>query len=332
MPNSGFLGNGGFQPGVKSPANPTGATIPPNYEDPGAAFRDKSFLANNPFVPGTREYNDWVKSAVDSQKELAGKPQMPEFTSALDASGRIKDVYRMNPGSINVGGDVAYNNVLPGVEKRFDGLSADPRALEAIRGRALGSGPSPWLNLQLQKQGMEEQNALEDAHKGAAGAQSEMESALAMRGGLSSGARERLATSGLESGLLAGQGVRRAGEANRLGLNIADDATKTDLLKSLPGMELNQIAPEIAKAEYLGGVEQNQNTANLANTWQNRTTNIEGQKYNTDQATAANKFNIQAALNDLLQKRAYDLGKYGEEMKGFAAEKTGEAVGSGGKK
>lgn len=43
--------------------------------------------------------------------------------------------------------------------------------------------------------------------------------------------------------------------------------------------------------------------------------------------TAGQGANIQAALNELMAKRAYDLGKYQEEMKGFAAGKTAEALG-----
>lgn len=59
---------------------------------------------------------------------------------------------------------------------------------------------------------------LEAAQAGQLGLQAESEEALAMRGGLGGGSRERLAESGMQNLALQQQGIRQAGEEQRLGL------------------------------------------------------------------------------------------------------------------
>lgn len=327
-----------WQPGVVSAYNPTGAMVPKNVKDPSAVFKDKGFLGGspttrgNPFQEGTREYNDWINQRVQQEIDFSGAPKLPEFKSALGEDQTLADVYKIKPGELDVGKDIAYKNVLPGAEQRFAGISADQRGLKAIREQALGMGESPWAKLQLAKQGIEEKGALENVGAQSAGARAEAESNLAMRGGLSGGARERLSQGAMSNAVLGGQGVRRAGELSRLGIQTTDELNRQNLLQQLPGMELAQLNPELQKATYLSGVEQTQNAADIANQMANRATGIAGQQFNIQQGTEAQKFNTQAALNDILQKRAYDIGQYGEGMKAYAAQKTGEAAASGGKK
>lgn len=113
-----------------------------------------------------------------------------------------------------------------------------------------------------------------------------------MRGGLSSGARERLAKTEMQGGNYATQGAYNTGNQNEMNLKVQEEQDKLNTLKALPQAEL-----------AYGQQEQD-----------------------------ANKFNIQNALNDILQKRAYDVGGYNEAMRAWAAGKTADAQSGGGKK
>lgn len=77
---------------------------------------------------------------------------------------------------------------------------------------------SPWLALQNQRQAVEQQAAADSAARQASSGNAQAFSNLAMRGGISSGARERLAQSGTRGLNAARQGVQRAGEQNRLAI------------------------------------------------------------------------------------------------------------------
>lgn len=108
---------------------------------------------------------------------------------------------------------------------------ADPNSPESI----LAKGPSKvgitdldsrlkmadgsaWLALQNKRQKIEEQQAMDNASRQAGTGMAMAQNQLAMRGGLSSGARERVAASSASGYNLARQGVARQGELARLGL------------------------------------------------------------------------------------------------------------------
>jgi hypothetical protein len=272
-------------------------------------------LQPNPFRPGTNEYNDYQKAQVEQMKRSAGAPAMPDFVSQLDKNGNIKSNYNLAPGTVN------FSSILPGVSNNINAVNIDRNALNALKDRALQTGPSAWLQLQNQNQGLDELNQVENAKQQAAGNNAQAEAQLAMRGGISSGARERMARAGSNSALQAAQGIRRQGQGDRTNLGIADENTKTGLLSQLPGMEQSYAQFDLGKQTYLGDLAKQQQGAQL-----------DTQKYNADQATNAQKFNIQNSLNEILQKRAYDMGQYNETMKAWAADKTAEAQNSGGKK
>lgn len=83
-------------------------------------------------------------------------------------------------------------------------------------------GPSPWSQLATMRQGLEESQARESASKMAANGRAGAMSDLAMRGGLDSGARERLARSGMRDALDMGMDVSRQGGINRLQIGMND--------------------------------------------------------------------------------------------------------------
>ena len=110
-------------------------------------------------------------------------------------------------------------------------------ASQKLRQEALGTGPSPWASMALQRQGLEESQA-----RGAAGhqqqmAQSQAMSQLARQGGLGSGARTSLARSGARDQMMAAQGVGQQGAMARYGINEADAQRRQQLLGSTADIE-----------------------------------------------------------------------------------------------
>lgn len=139
---------------------------------------------------------------------------------------------------------------------------------------------SPWLRMAMDKQSAEQARQLNQVNSQTAGNIASARSNLAMRGGLRSGAAERLALSGMDASLAASQGVRAAGavERGQLGMQGAD----------LTQRMLQQ---------------------------------------NAAARTAAQASNVQAGLQDLAAQRGWDMTNYQEKMKGYAAARTGEAIG-----
>lgn len=144
---------------------------------------------------------------------------------------------------------------------------------------------SPWYKMALDKQGAEQARLLGQTQQQQAGQLAQARSNLAMRGGLSGGAAERMARAGAESGALAAQNIRGSGaiERGQLGMQGADLASRIG-------------------------------------------------QFNVGQSSATDLTNLQARIADLAAKENRKLQQYGEQMRGYAAERTSEGIGSGGKK
>ncbi len=200
----------------------------------------------------------------------SGKPSYPGFTSLLDKeTGLLPEKYKL-AGQL------------------------DTAALDKLQSEALSQGPTSWAQLQLDKQAQEQALGLDKLAKQASGGVADVQSRLAMRGGLSSGAAERAARGGMR-GLLEGQqAAQAAGEQQKLGILSQDAAAKMNLLQQLPGMQLQKSGFGVDIDKF-----------NLGNTFQ--------QKQMEEQAK---------------------LAAYQEQMKAYAAKKAGlaTAMGGGGKK
>jgi hypothetical protein len=209
----------------------------------------------------------------EEQKQLNvdqdGRPTYPGFESALDANGNLPASFRSDPGS-----------------------RVDSAAMDAYKRRAMATGASPWASMMLDKRALEQSNALQDADaRGASGA-AQARTQLAARGGLTGGARERVAQAMGRERMATGQDIRRQGEISRYDILTKDDQQKNDMLGRVPGMEdsRNQL---LTQAEQF-----------------NATNNI-GEKRAGDLAR---------------------INEYNEKMKGWAADRTAQAQENSGKK
>jgi len=230
-------------------------------------------------------------------------------------TGLLQSQYQLSPGA-----DIGFESLMPELQGQLGNIQLDKRGLEAIRERALGQGMSPWARLQLQQQAQEEAGARDLATRQSAGAQAQARADLASRGGLGAGARERLARQGQQDLLRQRAELARGGIGQRLGIGQMDEQQRTQLLSSLPGMEVQALQPEFQKT---GAWQQ------LASTEQGR--RLETDQLNRAAQAQAQQFNIQQALQEKAKQDAASLAKYQEEMRGYGAEKTAQAAQEGGK-
>lgn len=180
-------------------------------------------------------------------------------------------------------------------------INLNTQGLEAIRKRALTEGPSTWAALQNQRQALEEAQARTDAGAQAASAGAQARSQLASRGGLTGGSAERLAASNAKNLMRSRQQVGAQGALDRSNTALQDEQMRMDLLKTLPGMEVQSLQPQ----------------------FQNRQMGMQAQQ-----------FNIEQALKDKYAEDQYNMAKYQEDMKSYAAAQQANAIGGagGGKK
>lgn len=248
-------------------------------------------------------YELWRQQQMAAAKQedpfrmkFGNMPDDPTYESLLDASGNLKSGFTLNAqpdGDLqSILGDIRNN------------LSTD--TLSQIKSRATSQGPSQSANYLLDRQGLEQQSALDQLIKGGAGAAATARGTMARSGGLTAGARERMARKAQMADFTGRQGLSRQGQADRLGILANDESQKLDLLKMLPGAETQRAA----------------GFGNLANL------NMQDRNYRTD----IDKTNISNRLLNAKGQNDYNLKMYEERMKGYAANRTADATENAGKK
>lgn len=205
-----------------------------------------------------------------------GSPMAPEWAdlgSVLDEEGNLRSEFQLQENVLDPSGIAGYGQ------------------LEEF---ATGTGQSPWAMAAQERLGIEESQQRESAQRGAQGATAQAQSQLAMRGGLSGGARERIAMGGAKESLAARQGVAGQAMLGRADIGMQDAAAKQAALKGFVGLGAD--------------IEQ----------------------FNVGQRTGAEQFNIGTRLEELSGERGFELGIYEQEVKKWAAEKKSEAAGQAG--
>lgn len=195
-----------------------------SFEDPMVRAqneaRDASQRQDEMNLVGTGFNNQSLMGRDSAIKyDSAGRPIRSSYLSITDQDGKLRDQFSMQN---KIGADIQLNQ----------------SGLNEIRNRALSQGPSAWANLANQQQGMQEQQALQQSNvQGQAGLRQNL-SQLAGRGGVSAGARERLAMQGMRGQNQGMQGVLNQGMQNRMNINLQDQQSKDQMLTQLPGMDM----------------------------------------------------------------------------------------------
>lgn len=265
-----------FDPGTNTYTNPTtGAQMnQDSYNNYNADQQQKQQAAQEAAAAAAHHQQMAAQNMNDD-----GSPIRQAFDSLVDPStGKLKDGYTMNISGLD--------------PSQWQGYSK-------YKNEALRTGPSQWANLQTQQN-----NAAALANKESAARQADSGmnmglSSLAMRGGLSDGARDLAARSSGRDLLMARQQAARAGDTANMQTSTTDEGNRVQQLGALASSEQN-----------IG-------------------------QYNKTLEGKQQEFNIQNLLQEQQGKRAYNDTTYSEQMKKWAAGKTADATaasGHGGKK
>lgn len=219
------------------------------------------------------------KLVADQEKNQAFTPYVqPNYGSLIDPrTGQLGDAYKVNIAGLD--------------PSQWQGYSE-------YKKEALRTGPSAWANLQQQQIASQTKSNQEAAARQAQSGENQVNNNLAMRGGVSAGARAMQARSSARDLLNARQQAARQGTTNTQQLASTD--------------EQNRIA-------QLGNLQSSEQSLGQYNK------NIEGQQA---------QYNTNNLLNEKQGERTYNLNAYNKQMDTYAAEKQAEATrnsGGGGK-
>lgn len=234
---------------------------------------------------GTNQFNRGGLFGPSDVNTAGGMPGYPNYISPLDSANNINPKYLLN-------GQEA-------VKSRYDDQS-----LNALQNMGLAApGTSAWEQMMLGQQGQNEATARDNAMRGADTAKLSAYSDLATHGGLSTGAKERLARTSSQGANEAKQGVARQGVLDRYGIGSNAEDRRTGALGQSAGLQLQ-------KGQQLANIDMS----------------------NRDYATNLEKYNKELPLNQMALKNAANLSAYDSAMKGWAASKQADATTNSGKK
>jgi len=185
-----------------------------------ATAKDPLAAARNPYV----------------QRDLATAAAMAAGGGVL---GGVAARALMSPksGGSGGGGGMGTGDLGP-MGLGFFGRRREEAEKERRKALEIKDNSSAWLKLQQDQQRVNEQQLIDDASKQSGSSAAEAQSALAMRGGLSSGARERLAASASSDNLMARQGLTRQGDLARMGLATEAEKMRADTEKYNAGVRM----------------------------------------------------------------------------------------------
>jgi len=243
-----------------------------------------------------------------NQQPLPPAPERPAYRHAFENidKGRLKSAFTMQDPQ-----DIAAQ----GVNFNAPDMS-NMEAVSAMRDRALSTEDSPWLKMQLEQNEMDKMGMLDSMNMEQAGAQADARGQLAMRGGMSTGARERLASSGARDSMRASQGIYGLKQATDLQSRLADQNTKTDLLKSTAGLEADM-------GKFTSSGQLDASKINAAN-------QLAADQFNTQAGMNTDQYNIGNRLKGLEGINQADYNYYAEDQKVRAAEAMARAMGQSG--
>jgi hypothetical protein len=180
------------------------------------------------------------------------------------------------------------------IQPALDQIQPDTSGLAAFSNEAKRSGPGAWAGLAQKLNQQEAKTQLDQAQRTSAGSTAQAESNLAMRGGLDSGARERLATAGSNQYASAAQSIGNTEATNATKINMQDEQNRIQELEALPGIQNQYLAPQFQKIQLgeqafatdVQGQEANVTNLNAYN--QNRFS-TQAQMYGADQQATATR-------------------------------------------
>lgn len=260
----------------------------PKYGANKQAMADWSATAAHPYLTQMNMIDQKINQLQMADQGLMpdGSPIRPEYFSLIDPkTGLMMDQYQIKVGDYNA-------------------QQIDPNSLEglqAFKKEALRTGPSMWAQLQQKLLGSKRAADLDKAAAQSATAGAQARGTLAMRGGLSSGARERIARGNANDLLGLRQQIGAQYNNQNLQLLTDDEKQRLAMLGQLPGMET-------------GIAQFNANAMNDAT------------KFNIGNKAKMDEYNINLAVEEKRAADAQDLDIYKEQLKKWGSERQAQAT------
>lgn len=266
----------------------------------------------------TMERTAILSDRQNQKKDLPAniRPERASMTSTLGADNQLSDAYKLKGEKIQ-----GVDSNIGALQGKLDNIQLNKQGLEAVRSKALSQGPSTWAQMAEGKQRQEELQQRGQTATQAGSNQAQARSNLAMRGGLSGGARERLASSGAKDLMNAQQGIGAQGQQARANIGLQDEQQKQSMLMQLPGMEVQALQPELQKTSAWQQMAQGE---------QGLEANRRSQEANFSQQ--ANLQNMQNTMGAINAKNQDAMNQYNEGMKSWAAENQARATERSGQK
>lgn len=173
------------------------------------------------FLGGRAYDNSNPNAAAEAgRNNLPGQMAMDQATQAAQ-----------NPPAFAAGGGSGLSSY-QAVNQNYD-----PRALQQYQAEASRSGPSKWSVLAGQQQNNAAMNSKDQLAKDIYGQNASAQANLAMRGGLTGGARERVAREGNQNFMGMSQGVNQQRTQNLYDIAAKDEQNRVTMLGNVPGMQ-----------------------------------------------------------------------------------------------
>lgn len=235
-------------------------------------------MSNDPNQKKPPTAQGWYDTfAAQNPGQYGGMPDYPTYMG-------------MEPDALNLAGraESMYGNVNP-----------DRRALSQFNNEAMRTGPSQGAKLATQGQRYMAARGRDDAKLQQAGELAQARTALATKGGMRSGAAERMATSVANRGMDLNQQGRDTSAKANMQIGMEDEKNRVGELGNAVGMNQSAANFDLGKTQgLLGTYEGDINRNQLEN-------------------TKANAFNLQ---------------RYGSQMQAWGAGKQADATANAGKK
>lgn len=190
-----------------------------------------------------QQQQDQAKALAAQGLNPDGSPMAPEYKSLIGADGNLDSKYKL----------ADWQNVNPNTQ-----------ALDMYKQTALRDAgtSSPWAKMMLEQQGVQQAQNVDNAGTSAANSFLQASSQLAKTGGVSGGARERMASKASNAAMIGQNQVARQGQLDQLNIKTQDETNRMSGLQNLQGMQNSQADAQFKNAQM--SQETNKyNTGNL---------------------------------------------------------------------
>jgi hypothetical protein len=185
------------------------------------------------------------------QSPYAGQQVDPSQSPIFPGFNQIYD-----PSTMSLGNDMS---------SMLAGTNYNTQPLQQLQSNAESTTPSTWAQLQSQLAKTQTNQAASQSAGQTAASTAQAQGNLALSGGLSSGANERIQESGEQAGINAQQGIQNQGNQQQLNIGSQDAANKQQEMMALPGMETQAYQASLEPIQMQGQADAQDVAGEMAN-------------------------------------------------------------------